>query len=305
MGRRRPRDAGTRPGDHGRHRQPHRRRRAHPRRRHRLAHAQARPRRSTTCSRPRSSPPTASSSGRRPTSTPTCSGRCAAAAGTSASSPRSVPAAPGRPDRHGRTGVLGGRGHHGGPALLPRLRRRRTRRARRTSSGSARSRRCRSIDEDAALPAGHRGDQLLRRTRRGRRACRPCAPPSSGRHSSTSSHHAVRRPPERLDDTVPHGWHYYWKATNLAGLSDEVIDIVAEHAYDARIPEVVRGDVPHGRRSSRVPRDATAYSGRDVEHNIIIDAAWLPEQDDTVRRCRHRLGTDFFDTLRPTVPAST
>jgi hypothetical protein len=24
-----------------------------------------------------------------------------------------------------------------------------------------------------------------------------------------------------VDDTVPHGWHYYWKATNLAGLTDE------------------------------------------------------------------------------------
>jgi hypothetical protein len=38
------------------------------------------------------------------------------------------------------------------------------------------------------------------------------------------------------DDTVPHGWHDSWKATNLAGLSDEVIDIVAEHAYDATSP---------------------------------------------------------------------
>ena len=39
-----------------------------------------------------------------------------------------------------------------------------------------------------------------------------------------------------LDDTVPHGWHYYWKATNLTGLSDAVIDIVAEHAYRATSP---------------------------------------------------------------------
>src|SRR5687768_9502865 len=30
-----------------------------------------------------------------------------------------------------------------------------------------------------------------------------------------------------LDDTVPHGWHYYWKATDLTGLSDAVIDVVA------------------------------------------------------------------------------
>ena len=39
-----------------------------------------------------------------------------------------------------------------------------------------------------------------------------------------------------LDSTVPHGWHYYWKATNLAGLSDDVIAVVADHAYAARSP---------------------------------------------------------------------
>jgi hypothetical protein len=44
---------------------------------------------STTCWPPRWSPPMAASSGRPPTNTPTCSGRCEAAAATSASSPRS------------------------------------------------------------------------------------------------------------------------------------------------------------------------------------------------------------------------
>jgi hypothetical protein len=39
-----------------------------------------------------------------------------------------------------------------------------------------------------------------------------------------------------LDDTVPHGWHYYWKATNLTRLSDEVIEAIAEHAYRAVSP---------------------------------------------------------------------
>ena len=45
VGRRRPRDAGTRPGHHGRHREPHRRRRRQPGWRDRVAHAQARARR--------------------------------------------------------------------------------------------------------------------------------------------------------------------------------------------------------------------------------------------------------------------
>lgn len=29
---------------------------------------------------------------------------------------------------------------------------------------------------------------------------------------------------------------------------------------------------------ARAPHGATAYSGRDVAHDIVIDAAWLPEE---------------------------
>jgi FAD/FMN-containing dehydrogenase len=85
-----------------------------------------------------------------------------------------------------------------------------------------------------------------------------------------------------IDDTVPHGWHYYWKATDLTGLSDEVIDIVADHAYRATSPRSYAAMFHLGGAVARAPRNATAYSGRDVEHNIIIDGAWLPERDETV-----------------------
>ena len=57
-----------------------------------------------------------------------------------------------------------------------------------------------------------------------------------------------------LDDTVPHGWHYYWKATNLTGLSDEVIDIVAEHAYGATSPRSYAAMFHMGGAVARVPR---------------------------------------------------
>ena len=36
-----------------------------------------------------------------------------------------------------------------------------------------------------------------------------------------------------IDDTVLHGWHYYWKSTNLTGLSDDAIAVIARHAYAA------------------------------------------------------------------------
>ena len=102
-----------------------------------------------------------------------------------------------------------------------------------------------------------------------------------------------------IDDTVPHGWHYYWKATNLTGLSDEVIDIVAQHAYRARSPWSYAAMFHLGGAVARATRDATAYQGRDAEHNIIIDAAWLPDQDETVGAAESAWARGIFAALQP------
>ena len=67
----------------------HRRRRAHARRRHRLADAPPRADDRLAARRPTSFSPTAKRFTPAPTSTPTCSGRCAAAVATSAWSPAS------------------------------------------------------------------------------------------------------------------------------------------------------------------------------------------------------------------------
>ena len=50
---------------------------------------------------------------------------------------------------------------------------------------------------------------------------------------------------------------------------------------------------------SRAPRDATAYSGREVGHTMSIDAVWLPDQDDTVRAAETAWARAFFDALEP------
>jgi hypothetical protein len=50
---------------------------------------------------------------------------------------------------------------------------------------------------------------------------------------------------------------------------------------------------------SRAPRDATAYPAREVEHNIVIDGAWLPEQDDNVRAAETAWARAFLDALQP------
>ena len=100
-----------------------------------------------------------------------------------------------------------------------------------------------------------------------------------------------------IDDTVPHGWHYYWKGTGLAALSDDVIDIVANHAYDATSPRSYAAIFHLGGEVARVPRAATAYSGRDVAHTMSIDAVWLAEHDDTVRSAETMWARSFFDAL--------
>lgn len=102
-----------------------------------------------------------------------------------------------------------------------------------------------------------------------------------------------------LDDTVPHGWRYYWKATDLAELSDQVIDAVADHAYRATSPRSYAAMFHLGGAVARVGQDATAYPGRKAEHNIIIDAAWPPGQDDSVRAAETAWAQDFLDALQP------
>ncbi len=99
--------------------------------------------------------------------------------------------------------------------------------------------------------------------------------------------------------TVPHGWHYYWKGTSLARLSDEVIDTLAAHAYRAGSPRSYAAIFHLGGAVGRVPRDATAYPGRAVGHTMSIDAVWLPGEDETVRAPETAWARAFFDALEP------
>jgi FAD/FMN-containing dehydrogenase len=102
-----------------------------------------------------------------------------------------------------------------------------------------------------------------------------------------------------IDDTVPHGWHYYWKASDLTGLSDGLIDAVAEHAYRAASPRSYAAIFHLGGAVARAPRGATAYPGRDAEHNIIIDAVWLPERAHSIGAAEAAWAREFLDALRP------
>ena len=50
---------------------------------------------------------------------------------------------------------------------------------------------------------------------------------------------------------------------------------------------------------ARVPHDATAYAGRDVAHNIIIDAVWLPDESGEHAAAETAWARRFVQALHP------
>ena len=102
-----------------------------------------------------------------------------------------------------------------------------------------------------------------------------------------------------IDDTVIHGWHYSWKATNLAGLSDDAIAVIAEHAYAAGSPRSCVVMFQLGGAVARVPDDATAYAARDVDHNIVIEGVWLPDESGKHAAAETAWARRFLQALRP------
>jgi FAD/FMN-containing dehydrogenase len=102
-----------------------------------------------------------------------------------------------------------------------------------------------------------------------------------------------------LDDTVPHGWHYYWKATSLPEHSDDVITVIADHAFDAGSPLSYAAMFHLGGAVGRIPRDGTAYAGRDVAHHIVIDAVWLPDQSGERAAAEAAWARRFLEALQP------
>jgi hypothetical protein len=50
---------------------------------------------------------------------------------------------------------------------------------------------------------------------------------------------------------------------------------------------------------ARAPHVATAYAGRDVAHNIIIDAVWLPHESGERAAAETAWARRFFQALQP------
>jgi UDP-N-acetylenolpyruvoylglucosamine reductase len=75
-----------------------------------------------------------------------------------------------------------------------------------------------------------------------------------------------------FDPSFPAGLWYYFRSCDVAELSDEVIDIVADHAMRMRSPLTAFPIFRLGGAIARVGEDETAFSGRSAGHTININA---------------------------------
>ena len=100
-----------------------------------------------------------------------------------------------------------------------------------------------------------------------------------------------------IDSTVRHGWHYYWKSSHLPKLSDELIDVIANHAFSCSSPRSYVAMFHLQGAVARVSHGATAFGNRLASHSMTIDCAWRPgehygERDTAWTR-------EFFAALAP------
>jgi FAD/FMN-containing dehydrogenase len=82
-----------------------------------------------------------------------------------------------------------------------------------------------------------------------------------------------------LDSTVIHGWNYYWKSTHLPELRDDLIDVIAEHAFSCMSPRSYAAMFHLKGAVSRVGEGATAFGNRQASHAITLDGVWRPGEN--------------------------
>jgi FAD/FMN-containing dehydrogenase/DNA-binding HxlR family transcriptional regulator len=94
------------------------------------------------------------------------------------------------------------------------------------------------------------------------------------------------------------GWHYYWKSLGVRSLDEEVIDKMVEHAGRIESPWSYVVMFHLGGAVAELDPHATAYSRRDIDHEININAVWLPGEPIGDGECAWVKA--FFSDLQPT-----
>jgi hypothetical protein len=75
-----------------------------------------------------------------------------------------------------------------------------------------------------------------------------------------------------FDASFPEGWWYYFRSCDVATLTDEVIDITADHAQRIRSPLTAFPIFHLGGAVGRVSDHETAFHGRTAGHTFNINA---------------------------------
>jgi FAD/FMN-containing dehydrogenase len=100
-----------------------------------------------------------------------------------------------------------------------------------------------------------------------------------------------------FDLTVPHGWHYYWKSTELPPLEDGLIDVIVSNSLRITSPLSYSVIFHLGGAVAEVPEDATAYSHRVAAHNINVNGVWETSHPDGQEQAQW--ARRFFEELAP------
>jgi hypothetical protein len=99
-----------------------------------------------------------------------------------------------------------------------------------------------------------------------------------------------------FDPSFPRGWWYYFKSCDVATLTDEVIDITAEHALRMNSPLTAFPIFHLGGAIARVGEDETAFNGRTAGHTFNINATTATSEGFDEERDWSR---NFWSALEP------
>lgn len=99
-----------------------------------------------------------------------------------------------------------------------------------------------------------------------------------------------------FDAGSPHGGRYYWKSQYLAGLPDELLDLLVKWAEDLHGAYSIIGIEPMGGAQGRVDPAASAFIHRDRPYSLGIWTGWADAEYDQVNVDWTRA---FFEAVEP------
>jgi len=99
-----------------------------------------------------------------------------------------------------------------------------------------------------------------------------------------------------FDASVLHGQRYYWKSEYLGPLSDDAIDTMVAHAWEAPSPKSYSIMFHMGGAIRRVGEAETAFQGRGAEHALNINGVWTDPAGDEQEIAWAR---DFWTDMQP------